>query len=85
LILSFSSIFFSIHGPIRIQSTKRSSKSTYGKNVPDKRGAGCLGYGENKQKGDNEGGLLKPCPASTTRFVFIIPDQRKKSTLFSAE
>jgi len=44
-------------------------------------GAGCFGYGENKQKGDNEGGL-KPRPASPTRPVFIITNQRKKTSPF---
>jgi len=44
-------------------------------------GAGCFGYGENKQKGDNEGGL-KPRPASSTRFVFIITNQGKKTSFF---
>jgi hypothetical protein len=40
-----------------------------------------FGYGENKQKGDNEGGL-KPRPASSTRFDFIITNQRKKTSFF---
>jgi hypothetical protein len=44
-------------------------------------GAGCFGYGENKQKGDNEGGL-KPRPASSTRFGSIITNQGKKTSLF---
>jgi len=44
-------------------------------------GAGCFGYGENKQKGDNEGGV-KPRPASPTRRVFIITNQRKKTRFF---
>jgi hypothetical protein len=42
--------------------------------------AGCLGYGENKRKGDNEGGLNKPCPASKTRFDLIISEVKKKAT-----
>jgi hypothetical protein len=29
--------------------------------------AGCFGYGENKQKGDNEGGLLKTLPSQQSR------------------
>jgi cell division protein FtsW (lipid II flippase) len=41
--------------------------------------AGCFGYGENKQKGDNEGGYL---PSQHSKLVFIIPNENIKSILF---
>jgi hypothetical protein len=41
--------------------------------------AGCFGYGENKQKGDNEGGYL---PSQQNKLNLIIPNENRKSILF---